>query len=365
MKIPNMHAAIWTGKEFELRETKLYRDNSTVVKVLGSGVCATDRHLMELSDSGERSFGHEVLAEIVRIGDNLNSVGGHKLNVGDRVVVTPGVPCCECEICGTYAGHEHLCGSRKSHGFGRYSANKYFPTGGYSNYMELVDGLWVVKIDDDMTFDEAMFAEPVAIATKAVERGIGGSKQEFEIGAGVSMRAAVIGLGPIGCAATFVLKSIGAEVVGFDINEWKGSKVGSIFDFPTLAIPENPQEAREAIKAKYDLEYDLIIDSTGSPRGLELAILLARRGGRIVEVGAFAPGSSSFINPADICTKELEIVGSLMSPVYTYNKVLRLLRKFRQYDLTKLHTHTISLNNMNELLDIIHENKFIKVGIEV
>ncbi len=357
-------ASIWTGKEFELRETMIHYKNSTIVKVLGSGLCGTDRHLMELPAFNERSFGHEIFAEIIRVGDKLNSVGGHPIKPGDKVIVTPGVPCMECAICTTYAGHEHMCGSRKSHGFAKYSTKDFFPIGGFSNYMELVDELWVVKVDDDLTFDEVMFAEPVAIAVKAVERGIGGAKQEFEFGPGVAMRAAIIGLGPIGCATAFVLKSLGAELVGFDTNEWKAQHVGQIFNFKTLAIPDGSNDAFEFLKKKNELDFDLVIDCTGSPRGLELGIKVAKRGGRIIEVGSFAPGTKSFINPADICKRELEVFGSVLSPAFTYTKVLRLLRKFKNYDLSKLTTHHLTLDSMNDVFNIVDQDRFIKIHID-
>lgn len=364
MNLKTSCTSVWTGKEFELRETKIHFQNSTIVKVLGSGLCGTDRHLMSLPAFNERSFGHEIFAEVLRVGDNINSVGGHKINVGDKVIVTPGVPCMECSNCTSYAGHEHMCNSRKSHGFAKYSNQSYFPIGGFSNYIELVSDLWVVKIDDVLSFDEAMFAEPLAIATKAVERGIGGTKQEFEFGPGVAMRAAIIGLGPIGCATTFVLKSVGAEVYGFEINDWKADLVSNIFNFKTLSIPENVNEAHAFLKEKTDPEFDLVIDCTGSPHGLELSVKLAKRGGRIVEVGAFAPGTKSFINPSDICKKELEIYGSVLSPVFTYTKVLRLLKKFKNYELARLTTHHLSLNSMNDLFDIVNKNKFIKIHVD-
>ena len=364
MKATNTYASIWTGKEFEIRETKVHFKNSTIVKVLGSGLCGTDRHLMKLPAFYERSFGHEIFAEIIRLGANLNSVGGHALGVGDKVIVTPGVPCMECSICTSYAGHEHMCHTRKAHGFSKYSNQSYFPIGGFSNCIELVDELWVVKVNDDLTFDEAMFAEPLAIATKAVERGMGGTKQEFEFGPGVAMRAAIIGLGPIGCATAFVLKSLGAKLLGCDINSWKTTMVGNIFNFQTCVVAENTSDAKIMLQEVTECDFDLVIDCSGSPQGLELAVRLAKRGGRIVEVGSFAPGTKSFLNPADICKKELEILGSALSPVFTYTKVLRLLDKFKQYDLKRLTTHHLTLNTMNDLPNIVAENKFIKIHVD-
>lgn len=359
-----MFASIWTGKEFELRETHVYHPDSTIVRMLGGGLCGTDRHLMGLPEFNERSFGHEMFAEVVRVGNRLNSVGGDTISVGDKVIVTPGVPCMECAICTTYAGHEHMCNHRKSHGFAKYNPRDYFPIGGFANYIELVDDLWVVKVDDDITFAEAMFAEPVAIAVKAVERGIGSAKQEFEFGAGVAMRVAVIGLGPIGCASLFVLKSVGAEILGLDVNAWKSAEVASIFSVDTLTVPADASMAHELIRARDPGEFDLVIDCSGSPRGFELAIKLAKKGGRIVEVGAFAPGTRSRVNPSDICKKELEIFGSALSPVFTYSKVMRMLRKFRNFDLNRLTTHHITLDSMSDIFDIVEQGRFIKVHVD-
>jgi len=230
--------------------------------------------------------------------------------------------------------------------------------------MELVDDLWVVKLEDGLGVTEAMFAEPIAIATKAIERGIGSGKQEIGIGAGVAMRVAIIGLGPIGCASAFVLKSLGAEIVGFDINEWKSELVGDIFKFNTITTPENSKDATAYVAEKLETDFDLVVDCTGSPRGLELAVKIARKAGRIVEVGSFAPGSKSYINPSDICRKELEVFGSLMSPVFTYNKVNRLLNRFQEYDLDRLTTHEINFENLNEIFDIVDENKFLKIHVD-
>lgn len=356
--------SIWDGRKFELRENRLHHSNSTVLKLLGSGMCGTDRHLMELSDSPDRSLGHEIYGEIVRLGTNTHSIGGRPLKVGDRVIATPGVPCLKCEYCTTFTGAEQLCGHRRSHGFSKYKSGAFFPAGGFSNYIELVDQLWVFPLPDDVTLPEIMFADLLPISLKAIERGMGGGRQDSQFGPGVAMRMGVIGLGPIGAAAVFIGKSIGAQVTGLDISPWKAREIGDIFGIPTHVIPEDARAAHEHLAAANAIDFDLVLDCTGSPRGLELGILAVRKGGRMVEVGSFAYGTRSRINPSIITRKEVEITGSLMAPPLAYNKVFRLLRNNRQYDLSRLTTHHIRLDRMNEVLEVFEHQNFIKVHIE-
>lgn len=361
---PRIVTSIWDGRQFELRENRLHHPNSTVLKLLGSGMCGTDRHLMELPDSPERSLGHEIYGEIVRLGPNTHSIGGRPLKVGDRVIATPGVPCLKCEYCTTFSGAEQLCGHRRSHGFSKYKRGEFFPAGGFSNYIELVDQLWVYPLPDDVTLPEIMFADLVPISLKAIERGIGGGRQDSQFGPGVAMRLGVIGLGPIGAAAVFVGRSIGATVVGLDTSPWKASEIGQIFDIPTHVIPEDSRAAHEHLRALGEVDFDLVLDCTGSPRGFELGILAVRKGGRMVEVGSFAYGTRSLINPSVITRKEVEITGSLMAPPLAYNKVFRLLRKHRQYDLARLTTHHIALDRMNDVLEVFANQNYIKVHVE-
>jgi threonine dehydrogenase-like Zn-dependent dehydrogenase len=359
-----MVTSIWDGRKFELRENRLYNSNSTVLKLLGSGMCGTDRHLMELSDSPDRGLGHEIYGEIVRLGPNTHSIGGRPLKVGDKVIATPGVPCLKCEYCTTFSGAEQLCGHRRSHGFSKYKCNEFFPAGGFSNYIELVDQLWVYPLPDDITLSEIMFADLVPIALKAIERGIGGGRQEAQFGPGVAMRLGVIGLGPIGAAAVFIGKTIGATVTGMDISPWKAKEIGDIFGIQTHVIPENSNAAHEHLRSINAVDFDLVLDCTGSPRGLELGILASRKGGRLIEVGSFAYGTHSLINPSIITRKEVDIIGSLMAPPLAYNKVIRLLRANRQYDLGRLTTHHIPLNQMNDVLDVFASQNYIKIHIE-
>jgi L-iditol 2-dehydrogenase len=162
----------------------------------------------------------------------------------------------------------------------------------------------------------------------------------------------------------FVARSLGAEVLGVDVSAWKVEQIQGIFAIPAVAIPGNPGEALEEVRGCSDAEFDLIVDCTGDPRGLELAVKLAKKGGRIVEVGSFVPGSVSRINPSDICRKELEIVGSLMAPALSYNKVVRLIRANRHYDLSRLTTHHVPLGRINDVLEIFATDRYIKIHIE-
>ncbi|MEI8365162.1 MAG: zinc-binding dehydrogenase [Parachlamydiaceae bacterium] len=366
MQLNETKAAIWNGKKFELRETTIYHpEESTIVKVTGAGFCGTDKHMLAHANlAKEKSLGHEIFGEIVRIGKKTNSLNGAKLNIGDRVIVTPGVPCNSCHICLSYGNHDNLCNHRRAHGFSVYNSSNFFPIGGFSNYIELLDDLWVVRVPDDISTERAMFAEPLAIAVKAVERALSGTRCDRDFGPGVAMRAAVVGLGPIGCSIVYILKSLGAQVLGIDINQKKAEHVSRVFGIQTSVVPENSDEAYEMIRSSNKgSDFDVVIESAGYPKAFELCIHLARKGGKVVEVGHFVPGSLSEIDPAIICRKELDIVGAALAPAFSYSKVFRLLQQENSIDLESLVTHNFKLSNLNSILDLIQTNDYIKIHI--
>ncbi|MEI8365167.1 MAG: alcohol dehydrogenase catalytic domain-containing protein [Parachlamydiaceae bacterium] len=362
----DLATSIWNGRNFELRPTKIYnRNKSTIVKVLKAGFCGTDHHFIERPNlSTELSLGHEILAELVQVGEHIKSVGNQPLKVGDRVVVIPGIACGGCHICLSYGGHENMCNHRSVHGFSKYSSSSYFPQGGFSNYMELLDNLWVYKVPENIPTEYAMFGEPLAIGVKAIERALGGGRPDRDLGPGLAPRAAIIGLGPIGCIMAYMLQSINADIVGVDIDPWKAKFAGEVMGIDTLHVPEDARAADELFKQKFPDDFDIVLECGGTAKAFELSILLPRKGGKVIELGNYILGDKAHIDPAVICRKELDISGSVLAPPFIYSKVFRILQKQDPSCLSKLVTHTIKLSEMNTVMDILESKKYMKIFVE-
>ena len=77
----------------------------------------------------------------------------------------------------------------------------------------------------------------------------------------------------------------------------------------------------EEVAAHHINAYDVVIDSTGNPNGLTLAMTLCRPMGRLVLKSTCAAGVKGF-NSAPIVIDELQVVGSRCGPIDTALELL-------------------------------------------
>ena len=149
-------------------------------------------------------------------------------------------------------------------------------TGMASEYF-LVDASKLHKLPPTMTFDEGAVVEPAAVGVHAVKLG----------GTAAGSKVLVIGAGPIGNLAAQAAKALGAEKVMIaDISDVRldlAKKCGIDFVINTLNT-----DLEAAVLEKFGPQRaDFILDCAGSPKTLEQAIRIARRGTNIILVGNF------------------------------------------------------------------------------
>ena len=237
-----------------------------VMQVMRIGICGSDIHVYH----GNHKYatlplvqGHEGSGAVLKVGSGVS-----ELAPGDLVTLRPQSFCGECFLC--KQGRYNLCESYKVMGvLGGLTgmASEYF----------LVDASKLHKLPPTMTFDEGAVVEPAAVGVHAVKLG----------GTAAGSKVLVIGAGTIGNLAAQAAKALGAEKVMIaDISDVRldlAKQCGIDFVINTLntdleaAVLENfgPQRA------------DFILDCAGSPKTLEQAIRIARRGTNIVLVGNF------------------------------------------------------------------------------
>jgi L-iditol 2-dehydrogenase len=356
--------AVWSGRSFDLRPIRRWHGSAaTVVRPIAAGLCGTDRHLLRhegLADG--KSLGHEILGEVVQVGAGARVLGGSRLQVGDRVVVVPGVACGGCITCLTYGSHEHLCDHRTVHGFSNYREDEYFSVGGFSTEIEVLDSFWMHRVPESVGSERAVLGELVAIAVRAVERGIAGGRPELDVGPGVAARAAVVGMGPVGCCVALVLRSLGMEVVGFEKLDWRRREAQERLGVPVHGVHVESPGSRPETDGAYSDGFDLVVESAGEPHGFELALDLVRKGGRIVEVGHFVPNGLARVDPTVITKKDLEIVGSVLAPPPAYTKAFRLLAR-TELPFDRIVTHRVPLEQIDSLLPLADANEAFKIVV--
>lgn len=132
-----------------------------LVKVKSCGICRTD---LKCYQKGQydlrlpRILGHEIAGVIDEIGSGVNAY-----RQGDRIQVSPGIACGQCELC--RKGMDNLCYELNIMGF-NYD-------GGFAEYLVIpaqgVNAGILNPIPENVSFEEASLAEPLGCSINMQE----------------------------------------------------------------------------------------------------------------------------------------------------------------------------------------------------
>lgn len=256
-----------------------------VVKVDYTGICGTDLHIVKgfFSDWVKKPaiLGHEFSGTVYKVGKNVKS-----LQVGDKVVGEPIIPCFKCKACAE--GRLNLCYGIRAIGFDL--------PGSFAEYVKL-PSFKVYKVANNIPLTHAALTEPLAVALHAVNRG------EVKTGSSV----VVLGDGPIGLSIALLVRKIASKVilVGKHTGRLKVAEevnVDATLNSSEVSITEGVRNLLGAQGA------DIVFEATGDPAMLQQAIEISAAGASIVVAGIF--NAPSNLQPTPLLFKELKIVGS-------------------------------------------------------
>jgi L-idonate 5-dehydrogenase len=263
-------------------------EEQTVVEVAYGGVCGSDLHYWMHGAAGESILrapmvlGHEVVGTVVQAAADGSGPG-----IGTRVAVHPATPV-EDGITRYPADRPNLSPA------GTYLGSAaQFPhcDGAFVKYATLPSRM-LRPLPDGLSLRDAALVEPASVAWHAVSRA--GDVQ------GTS--ALVIGAGPIGALIVAVLKRAGATAItAVDMHPFPLDTARAVGATRTLLATEADEIA--------SVQADVVVESSGSHRGLASAIQGATRGGRVVMVGLLPTGDQPV--PISLAiTRELELAGA-------------------------------------------------------
>ncbi|MBC8145367.1 MAG: bi-domain-containing oxidoreductase [bacterium] len=235
---------------------------------------------------------------------------------------------------------------------------------GYASHAEVivVPKNLVVRIPDNVSFDEAAFTTLAAIALQGVRQS------RVVLGEAV----AVIGLGLLGQLTVQLLKAAGCRVIGLDINEGQFDMARGFGADEVALSDRSAADAIESFTRGLGADAVIITASTSSNDPMMLAIQAARKKGRVVVVGAVGmdvPRSPFYEKELDItiaCSygpgrydPSYEEEGHDYPPAYVrwtegrnMEAVLDLIAA-RKLDVEKMITHRIAIADAESAYDLI------------
>ena len=304
-----------------------------LVRVHTCGICGTDlKKIATGSHSAPRIFGHETAGMIAAVGAGVRGFA-----VGDRVMAFHHMPCRDCYYC----RHKVFA---QCEVYKRVGCTAGFEPagGGFAEYVRVMD--WIVrgglvKIPDDVSYEQASFIEPVNTCMKGVET------LRLEPGETVL----VMGQGPIGLILAYLAGRAGARVITSDLYTQRLTISESLGMAETIdaSRTETVQRVRELTEGR---GADVVILAVAANQLVRPALEATRPGGRTMLFAQTVRGEVE-IDPAAICVDEKSLLGSYSASVDLQEESVRFVLG-RELDLTRLITHRFPLSQAVEALQL-------------
>lgn len=298
-----------------------------LVRIDTCGICGTDlKKIHTGSHTAPRIFGHEMAGTIVRVGEGVQGFA-----VGDRVMAFHHIPCGSCYYCRkqTFA----QCETYKRVG----TTAGYEPSGGgFAQYIRVMD--WIVqrgliKLPDDIPFEQAAWIEPVNTCYKAVEL-LHLQSDETVL---------VIGQGSIGILLAALARRKGATVLTSDLYASRHAIAATYgLHHPLAAGSDVAAQCRAATEGR---GADVALLAVGANALINTAMNAVRPGGRVCLFAQTQHGEAPF-DPAAVCMDEKTLMGSYSSSVAIQDEAIDLVfdgYRDGTFDLTRLISHRFSL----------------------
>jgi L-iditol 2-dehydrogenase len=312
-----------------------------LVRIDTCGICGTDlKKIHSGSHSAPRIFGHEMAGTVAMVGAGVEGFA-----VGDRVMAYHHIPCGHCYYCRkeTFA----QCETYKKVGC---TAGFTPAGGGFAEYIRVMD--WIVgsggktagliRIPDDIPFEQAIFIEPVNTCFKAV-RLLDLKPDETVL---------VIGQGPIGILLAALARRTGATVLTSDLYaERHAIAAGFGLDRPLDARGDVVAAAKAATQGR---GADVALVAVSADALIGTATDAVRPGGRVMLFASTQHGEAPF-DPAAVCMDEKTLMGSYSSSVAINDEVAQLVFSgYRDgtFNLTRLISHRFALEDAVAAIDL-------------
>ena len=259
--------------------------SNVIIKVHYAGFCGSDRGIwwrkafgdmilgsLDRQNQDKRVVGHELLGEIVELGDRARDK--YRLKVGDMVSTESHIVCGTCYQC--RMGDSHVCAKDEIIGIS--------VDGCFAEYIKLpAKALWPTNL--------AKIRPEVA----AIQEPFGNAVHACQVTDLRGKTVVVVGCGTIGLFAVLIARGMGAaKVIGVEVNPHHVELARQLgcdeVIVPALPPPEIPwasdPELRQKILELTDgVAADVVLEMAGFNSSMNNALKCVRRGGNVVAFG--------------------------------------------------------------------------------
>lgn len=258
------------------------REGESLVEVICAGICNTDIEITKGYAGFHGTPGHEFVGRVIESPDTTL--------IGKRVVGEINVGCGECGLC--LAGDSRHCPTRTVLGIkGR--------EGAFAEYLSLPSKNLLI-VPDSISNESAVFVEPLAAAFNILE----------QISVDRSHRVAIVGDGKLAQLIARVLRQteckltvIGKHQEKLGLAKLAGARCLKLSDCGEARVLDC--DGRDA---EGDEKFDIVIETSGSPSGLPLALNLVKPRGTIVLKSTHHGSTTLELSP--VVVNEIRIIGS-------------------------------------------------------
>lgn len=367
--IKSKAAIAWGPKQplsIEEVDVMMPKKGEVMVKITATGVCHTDAFTLSGEDP-EGIFpailGHEGAGVVHAVGEGVTSV-----QVGDHVIPLYTAECGECKMC--TSGKTNLCSAvRETQGKGLMpdGTTRFFKDGqpiyhymGTSTFSEftVLPEISLAKVNKEASLEE------ICLLGCGVTTGMGAVTNTAKVKAGDTV--AIFGLGGIGLSAIIGAKMAGASrIIGIDINTSKFDLAKKLGATDLINPKDFDKPIQEVIVDMTDGGVDYSFECIGNVDVMRSALECCHKGwGESVIIGVAGAGQEISTRPFQLVTGRVWR-GSAFGGVKGRSQLPQIVERYMagEFALNDFITHTMSLEEINDAFDLMHEGKSIRTVI--
>jgi len=340
-----LHAVVEAPGKLTVKETAIPEigDDSALLKVESVAICGSDLRILNHGNPRvtlPAVMGHEAAGVVVKAGKNVTRV-----KEGDRVALGADVPCGQCRWCRDGKGNNCAV---------NYAVGYQIP-GAFTQYMELTPLLLnngpVTPIPDNITFDQAALAEPLACAVNGLEL----------VNMFVGKSLVILGLGPIGTMMIDLTRAMGAvKVIGVQRSRTR-MEIAQQYNADVYIFSEEEDVVERCIAETNGEGPDVVVTSCGSVDTHRQAIEMVAHRGYVNLFGGLAKDAPPLTIASNLIHyKECFVTGSHGSVPRQHEIAVRLIAQ-GIVRVEPLVTHRFPITQINEAFDVMASRQGMKV----